>query len=132
LWWSWRPANKLHFQYSALWLEQPQGIALSQSLPQMAEARANNPYRQELEIGPEQRLLLYSGLMNKKQGLELLVEAMQRLADVHLLPQKAGAAELVLPSKLLGICGSGWGLRRGSWWKSATARRRCWGSSTWH
>ena len=57
---------------------------------------------------------------------------MQRLADVHLLPQKAGAAELVLPSKLLGICGSGWGLRRGSWWKSATARRRCWGSSTWH
>jgi colanic acid biosynthesis glycosyl transferase WcaI len=102
----------------------------------------------------EQRVLLYSGSMNKKQGLELLVEAIERLADVpdlvwllagegpnkaelvagtaghahvkilplqpaerlndwlnladvHLLPQKAGAADLVLPSKLLGILASG-------------------------
>ena len=29
------------------------------------------------------------------------------LADVHLLPQKANAADLVLPSKLLGILASG-------------------------
>ena len=29
------------------------------------------------------------------------------LADIHLLPQKAGAADLVLPSKLLGILASG-------------------------
>jgi colanic acid biosynthesis glycosyl transferase WcaI len=29
------------------------------------------------------------------------------LADVHLLPQKAGAADLVLPSKVLGILASG-------------------------
>jgi colanic acid biosynthesis glycosyl transferase WcaI len=29
------------------------------------------------------------------------------LADVHLLPQKAGAADVVLPSKLLGILASG-------------------------
>ncbi|MFN9071500.1 MAG: glycosyltransferase, partial [Cyanobacteriota bacterium] len=29
------------------------------------------------------------------------------LADVHLLPQKAGAADLVLPSKLMGILASG-------------------------
>ena len=29
------------------------------------------------------------------------------LADVHLLPQKASAADLVLPSKLLGILASG-------------------------
>jgi colanic acid biosynthesis glycosyl transferase WcaI len=29
------------------------------------------------------------------------------LADVHLLPQRAGAADLVLPSKLLGILASG-------------------------
>ncbi|NDD45870.1 MAG: glycosyltransferase, partial [Synechococcaceae bacterium WB9_4xB_025] len=28
-------------------------------------------------------------------------------ADIHLLPQKAGAADLVLPSKLLGILASG-------------------------
>jgi len=132
----------------------PNWVDLNLIQPQMAEARANNPYRQELGIGPEQRVLLYSGSMNKKQGLELLVEAMQRLADVpdlvwllagegpskaqleaatagmdqvrilplqpaerlnewlnladvHLLPQKAGAADLVLPSKLLGILASG-------------------------
>ena len=29
------------------------------------------------------------------------------LADIHLLPQKANAADLVLPSKLLGILASG-------------------------
>ena len=28
-------------------------------------------------------------------------------ADIHLLPQKAGAADLVLPSKLLGMLASG-------------------------
>ena len=97
---------------------------------------------------------MYSGSMNRKQGLEVLVEAMERLADVpdlvwilagegptrreleiattgkenvrllplqpterlddwlnladiHLLPQKAVAADLVLPSKLLGILASG-------------------------
>ena len=132
----------------------PNWVDLNIIQPQIGEARANNPYRQELGIGPEQRVLLYSGSMNKKQGLELLVEAMQRLADlpdlvwllagegpskaqleaatatmdqvrilplqpaerlndwlnladVHLLPQKAGAADLVLPSKLLGILASG-------------------------
>ena len=132
----------------------PNWVDLNLIQPQIGEARANNPYRQELGIGPEQRVLLYSGSMNKKQGLELLVEAMQRLADVpdlvwllagegpskaqleaatakmdqvrilplqpaerlndwlnladvHLLPQKAGAADLVLPSKLLGILASG-------------------------
>ena len=132
----------------------PNWVDLNVIQPQMEEARANNPYRQELGIGPEQRVLLYSGSMNKKQGLELLVEAMQRLADLpdlvwllagegpskaqleaatatmdqvrilplqpaerlndwlnladgHLLPQKAGAADLVLPSKLLGILASG-------------------------
>jgi colanic acid biosynthesis glycosyl transferase WcaI len=122
--------------------------------PRGAAERAANPYRTELGIGPEQRVLLYSGSMNKKQGLEGLVEVIQRLegvedlvwllagegptrealaravagmgrvkllplqpaerlddwlnlADVHLLPQKAGAADLVLPSKLLGILASG-------------------------
>ena len=92
--------------------------------------------------------------MNKKQGLEMVVEAIRildnvpdlvwvlagegpskkdvveataqftnvrvlglqpksrlndwlNLADIHLLPQKAGAADLVLPSKLLGILASG-------------------------
>ena len=122
--------------------------------PQGAEQRAANPYRRELGIGAEQLVLLYSGSMNKKQGLELLVQVICQLADVpnlvwllagegpskaelaaataglaqvrllplqpaerlndwlnladvHLLPQKAGAADLVLPSKLLGILASG-------------------------
>jgi colanic acid biosynthesis glycosyl transferase WcaI len=122
----------------------PNWVDLMAIQPQPEYQRASNPYRQELGIGPEQRVLLYSGSMNKKQGLELLVEAIERLADVadlvwllagegpnkaelaaatagmanvrllplqpaerlndwlnladvHLLPQKAGAADLVLP-----------------------------------
>lgn len=132
----------------------PNWVDLAAIQPQSEHQRAGNPYRQELGIGPEQRVLLYSGSMNKKQGLELLVEAIERLADVpdlvwllagegpnkaelvaataglahvkilplqpaerlndwlnladvHLLPQKAGTADLVLPSKLLGILASG-------------------------
>jgi colanic acid biosynthesis glycosyl transferase WcaI len=122
--------------------------------PQGPAERAANPYRRELGIGAEQRVVLYSGSMNKKQGLEMLVEVIRRLegvrdlvwllagegptreelaqavagmervrllplqpeerlndwlnlAEVHLLPQKASAADLVLPSKLLGILASG-------------------------
>ncbi|MEB3324332.1 MAG: WcaI family glycosyltransferase [Cyanobacteriota bacterium] len=113
-----------------------------------------NPYRRELGVPEGALVLQYSGSMNKKQGLELLVNVMRQLADVphllwllagegptkaelaqatagmaqvrllplqpverlndwlnladvHLLPQKAGAADLVLPSKLLGILASG-------------------------
>jgi len=122
--------------------------------PRDSHERESNPYRRELAIGGQQRVLMYSGSMNKKQGLELLVaviwelqdvedllwllagegptrgalaqavggmrqvrllplQPMERLndwlnlADVHLLPQRAGAADLVLPSKLLGILASG-------------------------
>jgi colanic acid biosynthesis glycosyl transferase WcaI len=132
----------------------PNWVDLEAIQPQPESQRATNPYRRELGIGVDQRVLLYSGSMNKKQGLELLVEAMRQLADVpdlvwllagegpskadlatatagmahvrllplqpaerlndwlnladvHLLPQKAGAADLVLPSKLLGILASG-------------------------
>jgi colanic acid biosynthesis glycosyl transferase WcaI len=129
---------------------QPQGAGAMA----VAAAREANPYRRELAV-PEGALVLeYSGSMNKKQGLELLVAVMEQLADVpnllwllagegptkgalaeatagmanvrllplqpverlndwlnladvHLLPQKAGAADVVLPSKLLGILASG-------------------------
>jgi colanic acid biosynthesis glycosyl transferase WcaI len=131
----------------------PNWVDLEAVSPQTEEQRATNHYRRELGIHADQRVLLYSGSMNKKQGLELLVEAIKRLADipdllwllagegpskgelaaatagianvrllplqpaerlsdwlnladVHLLPQKAGAADLVLPSKLLGILAS--------------------------
>jgi len=126
---------------------QPQGLEGS-------GAAAANPYRRELAVPEGAVVLQYSGSMNKKQGLELLVAVMQELedvpnllwllagegptkvalaeatagmaqvrllplqpverlndwlnlADVHLLPQKAGAADVVLPSKLLGILASG-------------------------
>jgi colanic acid biosynthesis glycosyl transferase WcaI len=118
------------------------------------QERACNPYLEELGISPQAVVLLYSGSMNKKQGLDQLVDVIQRLADlpdlvwllagegpskadllaatagmvqvrvlplqplerlndwlnladIHLLPQRAGAADLVLPSKLLGILASG-------------------------
>ncbi|MCP9890278.1 WcaI family glycosyltransferase [Cyanobium sp. Aljojuca 7D2] len=132
----------------------PNWVDLAAIRPQNAAERAANPYRRELGLSAEQLVLLYSGSMNRKQGLELLVDVIRELgnlpqlvwllagegpskaelaaataglanvrllplqpaerlhdwlnlADVHLLPQRAGAADLVLPSKLLGILASG-------------------------
>jgi colanic acid biosynthesis glycosyl transferase WcaI len=111
-------------------------------------------FRQELGIGEDTVVALYSGSMGKKQGLDLLVEVAGRLshrsdlrfvfcgegsyrqvlaekskglsnltiipfqpserlndllnlADIHLLPQRADAADLVMPSKLTGMLASG-------------------------
>jgi colanic acid biosynthesis glycosyl transferase WcaI len=132
----------------------PNWVDLEGILRQQDSSLVQNSYRQELGITPDQVVLMYSGSMNKKQGLEVLVEAICRLvdlpqlvwllagegptkadlvrategfpqvihlplqpaermndwlnaADIHLLPQKAGAADLVLPSKLLGMLASG-------------------------
>ena len=110
--------------------------------------------RGELGIPPDAVVALYSGSMNRKQGIEILAVAAQhlendpriwwlfcgdgpsrcdlekacmnfhrvlflplqneqrfrvlmRLADLHLLPQQAGAADLVMPSKLLAMLASG-------------------------
>jgi len=110
--------------------------------------------RQELRLDPRQRIVLYSGNMGRKQGVEILVELARRLqdlpdvrlvlcgegvarqelvrraeglpnvtflplqpldrlndllnmADVHVLPQRADAADLVMPSKLTGMLASG-------------------------
>ena len=60
----------------------PNWVDLAAIQPQPESQRAANPYRRELGIDAKQRVLLYSGSMNKKQGLELLVEAIERLADV--------------------------------------------------
>jgi len=132
----------------------PNWVDLSLIYPQAKEERLSNPYRKELGIKCEQLVLLYSGSMNKKQGLEIVVQAVEalghredlvwvfggdgpgkaalingtkhlaqvlhmglqpverlndwlNLADIHILPQKAAAADLVLPSKVLGILASG-------------------------
>lgn len=132
----------------------PNWVDLEAIRPQEPEERATNPYRRALGLPEGALVLQYSGSMNKKQGLELLVAVIRELADlpnliwllagegptkealaqatagleqvrllplqpaanlndwlnladVHLLPQKAGAADLVLPSKLLGILASG-------------------------
>jgi len=132
----------------------PNWVDLEAIQPQGPEAAAANPYRRELGVPAGAVVLQYSGSMNKKQGLELLVAVIKQLADVpnllwllagegptkaalieataglaqvrvlplqpverlnewlnladvHLLPQKAGAADVVLPSKLLGILASG-------------------------
>ena len=110
-----------------------------------------SPLRAELGFREDAIVALYSGTMNKKQGLSLLAEAAQRLpnisfvfcgeglerarlieattgcgnvrflplqpldrlnslmnlADIHLLPQLPGAADLVMPSKLQGMFASG-------------------------
>ena len=113
-----------------------------------------SPYRAELGIPEDAVVLLYSGSMGAKQGLELVLEAagelqadprfqfvmagsgsayehlkqqgagfanmrwlplqpaeklnaFLNLADIHLLPQKEDAADLVMPSKLTGMLASG-------------------------
>lgn len=110
--------------------------------------------RAEMGIAPDQCVALYAGNLGQKQGLELLIDAAQRLrdhpkltfviagdgsarealqslgadltnlrwlplqpierlndllnlADIHLLPQRADAADLVMPSKLTGMLASG-------------------------
>jgi colanic acid biosynthesis glycosyl transferase WcaI len=132
----------------------PNWVDLETVKPQGPKEAAANPYRRELGVPEGAVVLQYSGSMNKKQGLELLVAVIKQLADVpnllwllagegptkaalaeattgmiqvrllplqpverlndwlnladvHLLPQKAGAADVVLPSKLLGILASG-------------------------
>lgn len=132
----------------------PNWVEVSQIRPQSNSERITNPYGNELLISPETVVAMYSGSMNKKQGLEVLVLAIKKLkhknnllwliagegptkeqlaielegyrnvkllplqpverindwlnlADIHLLPQKASAADLVLPSKLLGMMASG-------------------------
>ncbi|CAB1275823.1 putative glycosyl transferase [Candidatus Nitrosacidococcus tergens] len=113
-----------------------------------------SPYRKELNISPDKIIMLYSGTMGEKQGLEILIEAACKLqnypeilfilagtgsarsrlekqskgllnilwlplqpterlndwlnlADIHILPQQADAADLVMPSKLTGMLASG-------------------------
>jgi colanic acid biosynthesis glycosyl transferase WcaI len=113
-----------------------------------------NQFRSELGIKDDQVVLLYSGNLGMKQGLEILPELAQdfrgdsrlhfvfcgdgafrpqleqktaglenvsllplqpiarlnellNAADIHLLPQRADAADLVMPSKLTGMLASG-------------------------
>jgi colanic acid biosynthesis glycosyl transferase WcaI len=116
--------------------------------------RTPSPFREELGVPGNEVVLLYSGNMGQKQGLELIIESARQLetdgrirfvmcgqgaayeslrtmaeglqniiwiplqplerlndllnlADIHLLPQRADAADLVMPSKLTGILASG-------------------------
>jgi colanic acid biosynthesis glycosyl transferase WcaI len=132
----------------------PNWVDLKEIQPQGLKQRASNPYRSELSINNSAIVLLYSGSMNNKQGLDLLTKVIHiligdqdlvwllagegptkaklkksveglrnvkvlplqpvtsinewlNIADIHLLPQKEDAADLVMPSKLLGILASG-------------------------
>jgi colanic acid biosynthesis glycosyl transferase WcaI len=114
----------------------------------------SNAFRRELGISDDQVVLLYSGNLGMKQGLEMLPQLAQELredshlhfvfcgdgafrpqleeitaglhnvsllplqpmdrlnellnaADIHLLPQRGDAADLVMPSKLTGMLASG-------------------------
>lgn len=114
----------------------------------------SNALRTSLGVGADQVVCLYSGTINRKQGLGVLIDTARRLrhrddvvfvicgngevrpaleasardlqnvhfldlqpaaglnallnmADIHLLPQLRDAADLVMPSKLVGMLASG-------------------------
>ncbi|WP_207004560.1 glycosyltransferase WbuB [Trinickia mobilis] len=130
------------------------------SLPNWVDTKVIYPlgrasgYRQELDIPAGNKVVLYSGNMGAKQGIEFLAAAAARLvertdisfvfcgdgatkaelmkrcnglpncrfialqpaerlnellnlADIHVLPQRGDAADLVMPSKLTGMLASG-------------------------
>ena len=132
----------------------PNWVDLKEIEPEEGIQKLNNPYRSELSINNGAIVLLYSGSMNNKQGLDILTKVIHiligdqdlvwllagegptkaklkksveglknvkvlplqpatsinewlNIADIHLLPQKEDAADLVMPSKLLGILASG-------------------------
>jgi colanic acid biosynthesis glycosyl transferase WcaI len=121
---------------------------------QISPLKGPNLLRKQLSISDGAVLVLYSGNMGWKQGLEILIQAaeillsrkdiifilcgdgsarkalerqaeklpnmkfiplqpLERLnlllnaADIHILPQRADAADLVMPSKLMGMLASG-------------------------
>jgi colanic acid biosynthesis glycosyl transferase WcaI len=137
------------------------GVTLQRSelLPNWVDLTSIHPgvgseeLRRSLGIGPSQTVCLFSGTMNRKQGLGVLIaaarllqhdpnlvmvvcgqgemrsqlesaaagltnvrflglqpasqlNALLNLADIHLLPQLRGAADLVMPSKLGGMLAS--------------------------
>lgn len=120
----------------------------------IAPLERESDFRMQLNIPAGAKVLLYSGNMGKKQGLELIINAAKKLkdhsdiyfvlcgdgavkdmlvessidlenvlfiplqpleklnellslADIHLLPQKEGAEDLVMPSKLTNMAASG-------------------------
>lgn len=117
-------------------------------------AHAQNSIRDQLQVTPDQTLVLYAGNLGQKQGIEVVIDTAIQLrhrqdivfafvgagsaltdlksraegltqvrwlplqpiellnellnaADIHVLPQRADAADLVMPSKLTGMLASG-------------------------
>ena len=117
-------------------------------------SQSDDSIRNEFGISKESLVILYSGNMGQKQGLDIVIEAARRLqfqtsllfifcgegvarvgletmaqnlanirfiplqpveklnqllnmADIHILPQRSDVADLVMPSKLLGMLASG-------------------------
>lgn len=128
-------------------------VDVSMIRPQ-SRAHVQNKIRDQLQVTPDQTLVLYAGNLGQKQGIEVVIDAAKQLshrqdivfaivgtgsalaelqarangldrvrwlplqpiellnellnaADIHVLPQRADAADLVMPSKLTGMLSSG-------------------------
>ena len=60
----------------------PNWVDLESIKPQSDSDKDKNTYRRQLLITSEKIVLMYSGSMNKKQGLDLLVKAIHQLSDL--------------------------------------------------
>ena len=58
----------------------PNWIEMNQSLEIVSEKR--NRYLDELKIPSESKIILYSGSMNQKQGIEILIDVFKYLQDI--------------------------------------------------
>tara|TARA_B100001989_G_scaffold20621_1_gene12600 strand:+ start:2397 stop:3632 length:1236 start_codon:yes stop_codon:yes gene_type:complete len=131
----------------------PNWVDINEIYPKQ-KFQSKNQYVQKLSLKKNQIVLMYSGSINKKQGIDLILKLINHfkdredilwiiaaggpsygeikrycksyknalclplqprkdlnnflnIADIHLIPQKKGAEDLVMPSKLLAILASG-------------------------
>lgn len=92
-------------------MAEKQGLEMLIAVAQLVVTRSNILFVLSGEGAAKKRLMKLAKSLPNVRFLDLQPEerlnALLNLADVHLLPQLSNAADLVMPSKLKGMCASG-------------------------